>query len=62
MKVNWLPQSRLVKSHLQYRGGLFMKDERHVLMIFPTLMMKPSHQLERLQVILITAFLSLMHA
>ena len=30
-----LPQSRLVKSHLQYRGGLFMKDERHVLMIFP---------------------------
>ena len=29
------PQSRLVKSHLQYRGGLFMKDERHVLMIFP---------------------------
>ena len=61
MKDNWLPQSRLVKSHLQYRGGLFMKDERHVLMIF-TQMMKPSHQLERLQVILITAFLSLMHA
>ena len=35
MKDNWSPQSRLVKSHLQYRGGLFMKDERHVLMIFP---------------------------
>ena len=43
MKDNWLPQSRLVKSHLQYRGGLFMKDEKTRVNDIHTQMMKPSH-------------------
>ena len=39
-----------------------MTDERHVLVIFPHQMMKPSHLLEPLQVILTQACQSRTHA